>query len=185
MVDISKLKSWKTMVAVGLGALFLIDVVLLLFLWHLGGSDPNEMRRRRADMETTEKLLRADIHRGEHIQKNMPVVGKDAEDFYKNELPPATDGYSAVIGDLTQVATKAGLRTSSVAFHEHELKGRGVVEVEITENVDGDYPSVLKFIQGIEQSKNFYLLNDLGLDSVQSGNLRLNLQLHTYFRSAT
>jgi hypothetical protein len=183
MTDIAKFREWKTLVLAGLGVLLVADLVLAVFLWHLGGTDPNEMRRHRVEMETTEKLLRADIVRGQRIEKNMPGVGKEADDFYKDQLPPVSGGYSVVVADLSEIATKAGLRTTSVAFHDHDLKARGVVDVDIEENVEGDYGAVLKFIQGIERSKNFYLLNSLGLDNAQTGQLRLSLQLHTYFRS--
>jgi len=183
MIDKAKLKSWKTLVIAGVALIFVADIALIVFMWHLGGTDPNELRRQRGEMETTVKLLKADIVRGDRIQKNMPGVGKEADDFYKNDLPPLSGGYSVVIADLTEIATKAGLRTASVAFHDHDLKGRGVVDVDIEENVEGDYGAVLKFIQGIERSKSFYLLNNLGLDNSQPGTLRLSLQLHTYFRS--
>jgi hypothetical protein len=76
------------------------------------------------------------------------------------------------------------LRSSGIAFHEKEVKGRGVVEVDISDTVEGDYPAIIQFINGLERSKYFYLLSDLKLGSASTGGgIRLNLELRTYFRT--
>ena len=50
--------------------------------------------------------------------------------------------------------------------------------------VEGAYPGLVKFINGLERSQNFYLLDSLALASGMGGTgVRLNLQLRTYFRS--
>ena len=113
----------------------------------------------------------------------MPKVGEQAGEFYEQQLPQATGGYSSLVADLGEIASKAGLRTSSTSFQDHELKERGVTEIQIQETVEGDYASVMKYIQGLERSKNFYLLSDLGLDSSETGILHLKLVLKTYFRT--
>jgi len=183
MSEKRKLATWKLVVLGSLGVLLFLDLGLGIFLWHLHQSDPAALRRQRADLETKDKLLKADVSRVEAIRKNMPEVGKQAQEFYEKELPLETNGYSGIIADLGEVATKAGLRTAATGFHEKELKGRGVTEISIGESVEGDYGSVLKFIQGLERSKNFYLLDDLTLDRAESGRLHLTLELRTYFRS--
>jgi len=72
------------------------------------------------------------------------------------------------------------------------VKGRGVEEIKISETVEGDYPSIIKFINGLEQSKYFYLLSDLKLDLAsisgtgvgnQGSLIRLHLELRTYFKT--
>jgi hypothetical protein len=49
--------------------------------------------------------------------------------------------------------------------------------------MQGAYPSLVSFINGLERSKSFYLLDSLSLDSSTDGLLKLNLELRTYFRS--
>jgi hypothetical protein len=41
----------------------------------------------------------------------------------------------------------------------------------------------VRFINGLERSKNFYVLDGLSLAAGSGGNLRLNLRLRTYFRT--
>mgnify|MGYP001608520988 FL=1 len=65
---------------------------------------------------------------------------------------------------------------------ERPLETRGVTEVTVSATVEGDYVSVVRFINGLERSDNFYLLDSLGLASSTGGSIKLNLQLRTYFR---
>jgi Tfp pilus assembly protein PilO len=180
---ISRSRGWKRVVLAGLAALVLVDLGLGILLWQLRQTDPSDLSRQRSELQIKAKLLKADVARGNSIIKEMPKVGEQAKDFYDKELPPATAGYSSLVADLGEIASKAGLRTSSTAFQDHELKDRGVTEIQIQETVEGDYASVLKYIQGLERSKNFYLLSDLGLDSSETGTLHLKLLLKTYFRT--
>ncbi len=54
--------------------------------------------------------------------------------------------------------------------------------VTVLDSVDGDYPAIIQFINGLERSKYFYLLNNLQLDTASAGDIRLHLELRTYFR---
>lgn len=164
-------------------ALVLVDLGLAVFLWQLRQTDPTDLSRQRTALETKAKLLKADITRGEAIRKEMPKVGDQASAFYDQQLQPSSAGYSALVADLGDIAHKAGLKTTSTAFQDHELKDRGVTEIQIQESVEGNYSDVMKYIQGLERSSNFYMLSDLGLDTSETGVLHLKLLLKTYFRT--
>ena len=183
MSDKRKHAFWKLAVISGLAVLLLLDIGFGVLLWQLRQSDPAALRSERATLETKAKLLKADIDRGERIRKNMPDVGVQADRFYQQEMPVAAKGYSGIVDDLGDIATKAGLKTSATGFHETPLKGRNVTEIGITESVDGSYLSVLQFIVGLERSKSFYLLDSLAMDRAEAGRLHLTLELRTYFRT--
>ncbi len=183
MSEKRKVAGWKLAVVAGLALLLILDVGFSILLWQLHQSDPTALRGERASLETKAKLLKADIDRGERIRKNMPDVGVQADRFYQQEMPVASKGYSGIVDDLGEIATKAGLKTSATGFHETPLKGRGVTEIGITESVEGNYLSVLQFIVGLERSKSFYLLDSLAMDRAELGHLHLTLELRTYFRS--
>lgn len=50
-------------------------------------------------------------------------------------------------------------------------------------DLDAEYPAIIQFINGLERSKNFYLLDSLRLTSASTGGIRLDLDLHTFFRT--
>jgi hypothetical protein len=75
------------------------------------------------------------------------------------------------------------VKTPGFSFRQKDVKDRGVTEISISTSVDADYPAVIQFINGLERSKNFYLVDDLRLGSATAGAIRLEIQLHTYFRT--
>ncbi len=81
------------------------------------------------------------------------------------------------------MAQESGLQLNSTRFKQHEVTKHGVNEIAISLNMEGPYPSLVSFINALERSNNFYMLDTLGLDTSTNGVLRLTLELRTYFRS--
>jgi len=171
------------MIVAALAVLVAADLALVFFLWQDMRNAPEAMRAQRDRLAIQAKLLRADVERGEKIRASLPQSGRDCETFYDESFLSAPQGYSGIESDLGTIASKAGVKTSGFAFKEKEIKDRGVVEISISTSVDADYPSIIQFINGLEQSKNFYLLDGLQLASASPGAIRLGLELHTYFRT--
>lgn len=174
------LKRW---IQVGVGLILLADVGLVVALWQTTREDRNEMMAQRSRLAAEAKLLRADVQRGEKIRDSLPRAGKECDTFYRQSFLDAATGYSQVEADLDSIAQKAGVKTTGFAFKQKDVKDRGVTEISITTNVAADYPQMIQFINGIERSKNFYLLDSLQLGSAAPGAIRLELALHTFFRT--
>ena len=178
-----KWQSWKKWTGIALGLLLLADGALAGYLWQLNQQGPEEIRAQRNRLATQAKLLKADVARGEKIRASLPQVKKSCDAFYSQSFLDRITGYSDIEADLDSIAAKAGVKTSGFSFKQKELKDRGVTEISIETSVDSDYPAVIQFINGLERSKYFYLLDDLQLASATTGGIRLQIGLHTYFRT--
>ncbi len=184
------LKKW---IIGALVVLFIADMGLVYLSWQNTREGEQSMRAERDRLKLLAGELKGDVDRGERIRNSMGGVTKEYDSFYKTDFESTADGYSKIESDLDAIASKAGVKSSGVTFEQKDVKGRGVQQIGIADTVEGDYPSILKFINGLEQSKYFYLLSDLKLDSTttsQSGGavapgsiIRLHLELRTYFRS--
>jgi Tfp pilus assembly protein PilO len=175
--------TWKKLILCALGVLLVADLVLVFVLWQSTREGVESMRAQLGRLQTEAKLLKADVARGDAIRASLPKVGKDCDAFYHDAFLDAAGGYSAIEEDLGTIATKAGLRTASIVFGQKEVKDRGVILVTVSDSVEGDYPAIIQFINGLERSKYFYLLNDLHLDTASAGAIRLHLELRTFFRT--
>lgn len=172
---------WKTRVRWALGVVFLIDALLLFANWRNGGARASAEALKR--LRSQHAQLDKDVRRARAIRERLPAVQAQCDRFFREQLQPTSRGYSAVVADLSALAAKAGLRTSGVTFRQHAVENRGVIEVGVAAAVEGDYPSLVRFINGLERSKNFYVMESLALESGTAGTVRLNLELKTYFRS--
>jgi len=165
-----------------LAVILLADVVLIGVRWRINSSthvQPGDLNR----LGMLEKQYRADNTRLERFRTELPADEKEWDQFFTTHFHPAGAGYSAISEDLGDLSRSAGLRSDTISFHQHTPDARGLVEVDINTAVEGDYDSLVQFLNKLEHSENFYVLDSLALASSSQGKLRLNVQLRTYFRT--
>jgi Tfp pilus assembly protein PilO len=174
----------KRLILGALAVVLLLDLMLAIVSWKLATS-PHAPLQEFSRLIFQEKALDADIKRANTIRENVPKNLREFDAFEKS-FPAKAAGYSDLLGELGNLAKKAGLQTENVTFKEQDIAGRGLTEVDVTATVNGDYPSVLRFINGLQSSEKFYILDDLTLATTaqsSAGPLRVNLHLKTYFRT--
>jgi hypothetical protein len=165
-----------------LAGVLVVDLVLVLVNWKLS-SAPRAAASQLVLLKREHDLMAADIARGDEIRRELPAVEQQGDAFFKEHLHEAGSGYSALVDNLGVLERDAGLRAENVTYHQGPPDKRGVVEIQIGETIEGDYPSVVRFINGLEHADNFYVLDSLTLAADSAGELKLNLQLKTYFRT--
>jgi len=165
-----------------LAVIVLADVILAVTLWKLNDS-PHVQPAELSRLAMLEKQYRADNTRLERFRTELPSDEKQWDEFFTTHFHPSGAGYSAISEDLGGLSRSAGLRSDSISFRQHPADARGLMQVDITTAVEGDYDSLIQFLNKLEHSENFYVLDSLALASDTQGKLRLNVQLRTYFRT--
>ncbi len=177
----------KRIIVGGLTLLVLADVALAGYSWQLS-SAPHTIQQPGAVAIRPQDLLRADIKRAQEIRDSIPAIQKDCDRF-EQSLFPASSGYSAVRSELGAIARKSGSRLADLTFKFTDIANRGMTEVVIDATVDGDYKSVIGFLNSLQRSSNHYVVDSLTLASDTSNQapanvLKVALHLKTYFRTA-
>lgn len=174
-------KRWKRAVKLALALVLLADAGLAIYVWR-AGAVPAAQEEERARLRLLYDQMGSDVRRAQAIRESLPAVRRDCDTFFEEQFLEAARGYSAVVADLGAIARRAGVAASNVRFSQRELEARGVIEVSVDAVAEGDYRSLVRFINGLERSENFYLLESLALGSTAGGRIKLNLGLKTYFR---
>jgi hypothetical protein len=165
-----------------LAVILVADAVLIGVQWRLNSS-PHVQLGELTRLGMMEKQYRADNARLERFKTELPADEKQWDEFFTTHFHPSGAGYSAISEDLGTLSRSAGLRSDAISFHQHPADARGLMQVDITTAVEGDYDSLVQFLNKLEHSDNFYVLDSLTLASSSLGKLRLNVQLRTYFRT--
>jgi hypothetical protein len=173
----------NTMIRWALAVILLADAVLIGVQWKLNSS-PHVQLGDLNRLSMLEKQYRADNTRLERFRTELPADEKQWDEFFTTHFHAEGAGYSAISEDLGGLSRSAGLRSDAISFHQHTADARGLIQVDIITAVEGDYGSLVQFLDKLEHSDNFYVLDNLTLASDMQGKLRLNVQLRTYFRTA-
>lgn len=179
----SNSRKWKLAIKIVLACGLAIDAGLVVVNWRAANESAQAQALERARLEQKLKLLSADVQRGREIASRLPNIAQECDQFYENDLLPASSGDTAVIADFGEIAKSAGVQTGGIGLQEKEVKGRGLKEVHISGSVQGSYQNLIQWIDGLERSPHFYLLESLTLNSENSGVIKLQIALRTYFRT--
>jgi len=163
---------------------FALDGALLIARWRMAvASSRQQLQSRALALKLRTAQLRSNLDRAAEIRARLPQIGRDSDQFYDHDLHGMKTGYPALVGDLGRIAAGAGVHASGVRFSQKDLAAHGVTEVEADAVIEGDYAGLVRFINGLERSKNLYLLDSLSLASSAPGAIKLNVRLRTYFRA--
>jgi hypothetical protein len=177
----------KRIIFTGLAILLAADAVLAYYDYKMSAARQDPQRDFITQKRQLE-LLRADVKRASDIRTRIPEVLKSFDQF-EETLPPAGKGYSVISQEMGDIARETHLLMEDTKFHEKELMGRNLNELEIEATVTGDYAGIVRFLNRLQRSKNVYIVDSLEGDSqnqVQGapGGLKVNLRVRTYFRKA-
>lgn len=170
-----------------LAALFVGDVAFSIITIR-AASAKETPQHQLATQITLLRLLRADVKRAREIQQEIPKTKSDCE-LFENSLPAAGTGYSVISAELQDLSQKSGSQISSLSFHPAEKPSHGITEVSLDASISGDYKGMVEFVNGLQQSKNHYVVDTLTLANDRGGpgsksSLRVNLHLRSYLKAA-
>ena len=169
------------------GALLVADAAMGVYSAEMASSKMTP-QQELAQQTTQLKLLKADVERASAIQQDIPKIKSDCDRF-EGALPSTGGGYSVISSELADLAREAGLQISTLGFHGKELAGKGMTEVAVDATVTGDYKSVVRFLNGIQRSTNYYVVEsltlgaDAGTPGASHGSVKVVLHLKSYFKN--
>jgi Tfp pilus assembly protein PilO len=175
----------RQLILIGLSLLLVADLALAVYSWQSSTALRTPMAQLKEDSHKLD-LLNSDIERAERIRHDLPATVADYDRFDASLLP-ANTADSAVTAELDELAKKSGLRIESLNFRYKELPGRNLTQLELDTAVDGDYANIVKFMNNLQRSHNFYTVESLNLQAQGQGGpavMRIGLKMKTYLRTA-
>jgi hypothetical protein len=175
----------KRAILIVVGLLLAADFGLAIYSWQLSSS-PYTSQRVFDEQAIKLGVLNNDIKSAQFIRDHMPATRKDCEKFEQSLARESTSS-SSITAELDEVAKKSGLQGATLTFRQKEIPNRGMAEMTIDATVSGSYGSVVRFVNGLQRSQRFYVVDGLALASdaqtqAATGTIRVGLHIRTYFR---
>lgn len=159
--------------------LILLNVTLavrLVFSWNRAkAGDVAQIEERQSEyraMQLKTKPLRG-------LDKKIQQAKMDQQAFYSKRFP-TTD--SEVLKELGARAVKNNVLLAR-AQYTYGKPNQGIVELQVDTSLSGDYASTVRFINGLERDRIFFLIRDIALNGQQNGVVSLRMRLATYLRA--
>ena len=115
------------------------------------------------------------------LDKKIPLATQQINEFYRDRFSAHDSDVAEAIQNL---AKDTGVKLESVKFKTDDPEPVGLRQMEIDTSIKGDYQPIVKFINGLERSKVFFIVNSVGI-AQQNGPLQLQMKLETYQRAGS
>jgi len=139
----------------------------------------------RSDRETYDALeselhsKRAQVQPLRGIDEKLEKAKGDIAAFSRDRLPR---DYSTLASELGKLAADNKVKLAQVKFDEDTLDVTDIRRIGIDAALTGNYQDVVRFINAVERSKVFFILESVNLGEQTEGGLRLQLRFETYLR---
>jgi type IV pilus assembly protein PilO len=163
----------------GVAVLLILNLVLgvrLFLAWstlRAAGTD------QLLQQQTALRALQLEMSPLKGLPQKVDLSRDQANEFYSARFPAAYSTISATINDL---ATKNSVNRTNLAYTPTRAP-EGLVELRMDASLSGEYSALMHFINGLERSKTFFLINGLTLTGQQGGSVNLRLRLNTYLHA--
>jgi len=168
------LRHTRRKIKIAIGAMAGVSLVTLgvLFSPLVGSTATRQQELAQLTAQMQAKTRQIEPLRG--LDKKIPLATQQISQFYNSDVAEV----------LENLAKETGVKLDSVKFKTEDPEAVGLRPMEIETSIKGDYQPIVKFINGLERSKVFFIVNSVGI-AQQNGPLQLQMKLETYQRAGS
>jgi Tfp pilus assembly protein PilO len=173
-----------------LAGLALFD--LLFYLFGIGPLSQSD-RERRSEVEVLHRQVRersAQVVKLDATVKKIETAGNLGNKLLTGITLPRRDAYSTIVSTLDDAAEKAQVQLRDRALNVDPIQGSDTLSMlTVTQSLEGSYEDLVKFLNLLDRSPRFIIIESLGAAPQQSGPrqqntklLNVQLKLDTFMR---
>lgn len=175
-----ELKDVRSKVKAALAALLVIDVVAvgLLFSPVVGSANSRKIQMDQLWRELQIKTREVQPLVG--LDQKVVTAKQQIDGFYKERLP-AQD--SAISEGLGKLASANGVHIGQIRYSLKDEDPVGLRPLVIDADLSGNYLQLVRFINALERSELFFIVDSVDLGGEQGGVVKLQIKIETYLKT--
>jgi type IV pilus assembly protein PilO len=169
----------KLKITIGVMVGISVASVGVLFSPLVGSTASRQQELNQLRAQLTSKNRQVEPLRG--LDKKIPLAMQQIDDFYKTRFSAHDSDVAETLGNLSK---QTGVKIESTKYKTDDPESVGLRREEIEASIEGDYQPLMKFLNGLERSKVFFIVNSIGL-ATQNGPIKLQINLETYQKAGS
>ena len=161
------------------GILVIANIVLLTRLAIAWNTLRNDRPEQVAALQTNMKLLQLQNQPLRGLPAKVQASSEQAKKFYDSRMPA---NYSTISAELDELATKTNVHKGGVGYTPVPVFS-DLEQVGLDVRLAGDYEPIMRYINGLERDKVFFIIRGLTFTGQQGGAVGLRLRLTTYIHA--
>ena len=175
-----ELQGSRRKLQIAIAAMVVADLIAVgvLFSPLVGSAESRRVSMNELTAELQQKTRDVEPLKG--IGKKIVLAKGQIGQFYQDRFAARDSELAAELGKL---ASENGVRIMSAKYKQEDPTGAGIVPTEIEGNFSGDYLQLVRFINALERSKQFFTVDSISLAGESTGPVKLEVKMHSYLRS--
>lgn len=182
--DAAALTEPKVLVRVVLGLLFAANIVAAGFAFHWFDASPDAVNQQLLSAQASHLTEQARLLKTRALANNISRGKAEGENFVATSMTSRRRTYSTIIGEITDTAKTAGMKNPGGTISLEPIAGSEDLDLmSITLTVEGGYAELLKFVNLLDRSQRFLIIETLTVTPrPQTGTLTVGMKLDTFVR---
>ena len=190
MADLRKTQKQISTTLIAMGVLSLIAAVVL-FSPLVGSAES-----RRADLTQLANELRIKTREAVPLRdfpSKITEARSEIKDFYDVRFPALESSVSESLG---KVASENNVKIDSAKYDSkadergeksasRDAQAVGLRRVQIEAGFSGSYPNMMRFVNGLEKAKTFFLVDSVSVGEAQGGDVKLQMKLEAFVKAGS
>jgi hypothetical protein len=167
-----------------IGTLLVANLIAAFAVFRPLGGSAEELDAEVARLQVQLKQRQAALTRMRAHVSKIEQARAAGDEFLTTYFMDRRTLSSTIVGELTNAAKEAGIKPKEHAFGFDPIEGSdSLAMVTITGNYEGTYGDLLEFVNRLDKSPRFLILDTLTAAPQQGGtNLSVNIKLNTFVR---
>ena len=168
----------------GLGLLLLANLVAAAMVLKPWGGSPQDLERQLGTLRRQVRDRQTALEKMRTLVKKVEKGRAEADRFLATYFMNRRTASSTIVSELDKAAQEAGIKPKEHAFVFEPIEGSDTLSMmTITANYDGAYTDLIEFVNKLDRSPRFLILDSMQAAPQQSlGRLNVNMKLNTFVR---
>ena len=170
----------------GIGVLLLANLIAAYAVFQPLGGSAEELDEQVVALRLQIQQRQASLQRMRTLVAKIEQARQSGDEFLGTYFMDRQTMSSTIVQELSGAAKEAGMRPKEHAFAFDPVEGSDTLSMmTVTGNYEGTYGDLLEFVNRLDKSRRFLILDTLTATPQQGGtNLNVNVKLNTFVREA-
>jgi Tfp pilus assembly protein PilO len=161
-LNLTTLKDPRISMRVGLGMLLALNIAAALILFKPWGGSADDLERRLTAMRAQLPQRQAHLAATKLLVQKVEKAHTESTQFMAKYMLSERNAYSTILGELNQAADKVSLKSRESQYTVEPIEGSDTLGMmTISANYEGEYSNLTKFINELDRSPRFLIIESL------------------------
>jgi hypothetical protein len=180
----SAIKDPRVVMRAIIGTLLAANLVGAVLAFKPFGGSADDLRRQQTDLRRQLTLAQARLADSRRLVGKVEMARREGDDFLGKYFTDRRTTFSTVIAELDRAAQESGLRPRDRSAELNPIEGSDTLQMmSISAGFEGTPPSLEKFVNLLDKSPRFLIIESLQAAPQQNGQvLTLTVKLDMFVK---